>query len=168
MKRSYKDDLKINLHALDKEWERQPDLYIHWAEEATNAIDLRDSLERQLTVWASKKAMRIRKNPKIYGLDKVTDSAIKDIINSSAEYNELYAEWLRAKKDASILDKVGSRAFEHKKRALEKITELYFNNYFSEPRIKKEVKDAVEEGKRFEHRKLLKSDKRIGGKSYAK
>ena len=66
--------------------------------------------------------------------------------------------YLKAFKEAKVLE-IATRAFEHRKRALEHLTKLFLNNYYAEPYVPKKAEDAVHSKTRQEiNEKLMKGN----------
>lgn len=105
-------------------------------------------------VAAAEVEKAIRSRPERYGLDKVTEAAVKAAIPLHPKYKETQRAVLEAKHRVDLLS-ADSVAAEHKKRALEKLVDLHGQAYFSKPSVKDEaVRAAVDAaGKRFPKRK---------------
>ena len=140
----YKDDLKIDKYALDEEWLRQPTLFINWAEEYVEAQADRDRKKEQLDLIKAELDNAIRSEPEKFGLSKVTEGAITNIIIMEGSYRDANDKYLTDIKQAKILD-VAKEAFDHKKKALEALTQLFLAGYFAnnELKLKGDVKDYL-------------------------
>jgi hypothetical protein len=143
----YKEDLKIDKYALDEEWLKQPTLFINWAEEFVEAQADRDRKKEQLDLIKAELDNIIRSEPEKFGLTKVTEGAIQNIILTEGSYRDAQDKYLTAIKQAKILD-VAKEAFDHKKKALENLTQLFLAGYFANSEIMKgDVKDFLTESK---------------------
>jgi hypothetical protein len=152
---SYKEDLEIDKYALDQEWLRQAILYAKYTEEAVLAEDERDRLKERLSLLETKKIADVRKNPKAYGLsEKPTESAIKEVAALDEEIINLNSQLLDAMKSAKITN-IAITAFEHKKRALTKLTDLFMSNYWAQPRDGSIPSRMTEDGFREQARQSL-------------
>jgi len=138
---SYKDDLKIDKTKLDVEWEFQSLLFMKWAEAHAQAIFERDKVKEQLDFVRSEIDENIRVDFESYGFDKKpTEAAISAKIIMTAKYKVMYEKLAEANKNVNIL--AGAReAMNHKKKALENITQLWTMGYFSDPKIPNKIKD---------------------------
>lgn len=133
----YKKDIAIDKDRLDDEWQDQPLKVELWGGRLVDAQEARDIAKDKLELTYAKIGGMIRSNPADYGLkDKPTESAIQGKIIGSKEYKERRKEVLLAEKEVSSLTIV-MRALEHRKRALEKLQDLFFSGYWSEPRERK-------------------------------
>ncbi len=157
----YKDDLKINKYELDEEWLKQPTLFINWAEEFVDAQADRDRKKEQLDLVRAELDNAIRSEPEKFGLAKVTEGAIQNIILTEGSYRDAQDKYLTAVKQAKILD-VAKEAFDHKKKALENLTSLFLAGYFSSSEvIKGDVKDYLTEQKGRRIDESLNKNKRL-------
>lgn len=153
--RSYKDDLRIDENNLEVEWMKQPRLYMYWAEQETAAQVERDKLQRRLTVLHAEYDAKIRAAPKTFGIEKISEPAIKNTIQKIEEYRELELSLIEANKNLKLLS-AAVTAFEHKKRSLTKLTDLWIAGYYggSKPSYGDKIeKEAVEGQKRLQQRK---------------
>jgi hypothetical protein len=139
----YKEDLEIDQYALEEGWLKQAVLYAKWAEEAVNANYEVDKLRESLDLKRAELDGKIRNDPAIYGIAKITESAISAAILMNAEYQEANNKVLEASRNAKILA-VARDSFEHKKKALEKLTDLFLSNYWADKMPEKKIEKAAE------------------------
>lgn len=158
----YKDDLKINKYELDEEWLKQPMVFIQWAEEYVNAQADRDRRKEQLDLIKAELDNEIRSNPEKYGLAKVTEGAIQNLILTEGSFRDAQDKYLEAVKNAKILD-VAKEAFDHKKKALEALTQLFLSGYFMSDKavMKGDVKDYLTDMKGKQINEGLNKNKRL-------
>lgn len=162
---SYKDDITIAKHELDKEWINQPKLFCQYAEEAVEASFERDKAKEQLDLVKAEMDGQIRKNPTKFGLDKATDTAVANAIIQTEEYKKANSYFLDCLKKMRIME-VARESFDHKKRALEKLTDLFISGYWSEPKINKDTKDIFSDIETDKHKEILnKNDRMLGRKN---
>lgn len=155
---SYKEDLSIDKYKLDYEWEKQASKFIEWAEKAVDALFERDKAKDFLELTRAQLDSEIRKD--VGEGKKLTEAAIQSQILQNERYisaNDLYLE---AVKNAKILD-IAREAFDHKKKALEKITDLWIAGYWSIPKINKELKESVESDIGQNHKETLQENVRL-------
>ncbi len=155
---SYEDDIKINENRLDWEWGRQASLMMKWSGKHALATKRRFQAEQQLRIakaegkWAIDKLRAtidqdIRLYPEDYGFkkdEKPAEHAISNAINRDKELSELNAEQERKIKEANdaLIDAVEEegvyaaavKAMQHRKKSLEALAQLYYDNYHAEPR----------------------------------
>jgi len=139
----FKEDLAIDQFRLDYEWKRQASLFAEWGEKEAEAQFERDKLREKLDLTKAELDIAIRSNPTSFGLDKITEGAIQSKILQQPEYQEANEKYLQSVRDAKVMG-VAKEAFEHRKKGLEKMTDLYLANYYAEPYIRKEAKEKIE------------------------
>ena len=158
---SYKEDLKIDKHRLDFEWERQAQLYMKWAEAYAQAVLDRDRAKELLDVVRAELDSKIRKSPADFGFDKKpTESAITNTVVQQEEYRKAYDKLIQAQSNMNIL--AGAKeAMSHKKKALEGITQLMVSGFYAEPNIPAKAKDRVVGEVTRQLKKGLRRNKRL-------
>jgi hypothetical protein len=131
MSRNYEDDLRIDKNALELEWEKQASIYFYWAQKEAEALEARDRANQRLNVVQAEMDSAIRSDPSKYGLgDKVTETAIKNLVTNSKEYRAAETDVIEKNKTARILG-AAVVAFDHKKRGLTKLSDLWLGSYWS-------------------------------------
>jgi hypothetical protein len=130
--KSYKEELHIDLHRLEREWVEQPRLYHKYAEALADArLDL-DRAKEQLDIKKANLDLEIRMDPAAWGLEKVTEAAINNTIILDENYTKLRSAVHQANHTVEVL--FGAvRAFDHRKAALENLVRLHGQQYFSSP-----------------------------------
>ena len=150
----YREELEIDKFTLDTEWQFQSIKFSEWAEKEVEALYLKDKAKEQLDLVRAQLDSSVRKNPEAYGLEKVTEGAIQNVILQHKDYMDISRAYLDAVKEARILG-VAREAFDHRKKALEKLTELFLSQYWAEPREGKITKEVREEQARDQHLQSL-------------
>ena len=137
---SFQEDIQIDVNALDYEWEVHSSKYLKVSEEFADAIYRKDAIKFKLEVAEASVDMDIRKNFRSHGFDvKPTEVAIKNTVAISPDVQRLAKELVRCTHAVNMMQ-AAKGAFEHKKKALEKLTDLYLSGYWAEPRIQGEAK----------------------------
>lgn len=139
-----RDPFEIDTERLDQEWVDQPKMYNKYALKSADADDKVTRAKAELDVVEAEVALLIRKKPEKYGLIKGTDKEINSAVTVHKRYREAQDALHEVIHTADIF-RGKLRSLEHRKRALEKLTELRLANYFSEPRISKQAKEAMDE-----------------------
>lgn len=129
---------------LDKECIRLPGDYLKYAHNAVGLKQEADRAKAALDETEAAIAKRIRANPEKYGLDKVTESGVASTILLQVRYKEALKTLMDAKQTADEAQAV-VWALEHKKRSLTLLVELHGMGYFSDAKISRRGKEAVEE-----------------------
>lgn len=134
---------EIDQYNLDAEWIRQPKLYWKYAKKLADARVELDRKKTAIDVLKAEIDKAIRKNPAKFGLEKITESAIVNVITERKEFQQATEEMHEAKHGVDIL-MAAVMTLDHRKRALENLVDLHGQNYFSEPRAKANGKEAVD------------------------
>ena len=137
----------IDKHALDKEWEDQPGNYFNIAADLEEANADTDAAKARIDVVYADLDGEIREDPEAFGFEgKPTEPSIKACILGQDRYKKA-VEVYNARRHAAGMLGAAVRAMEHKKRAIEKLTDLYIAGYFADPKVKGEVRAKVKEDK---------------------
>jgi len=149
MKSDDKSFLDINEHELDKEWIEQPRLYHKYARKLADARLAFDEAKANLDLVSADLDNKIRESPEDYDLEKVTEPGIKNCVLLQDEYREAIQALNDARHEVNVLEAAVS-ALDHRKRALEKLVDLFAMDYFAEPKTPKtsRAKEYVEDKKR--------------------
>lgn len=149
-------DLAIDPHKLDEEWLKQPALYMKYSEMASKAQKLKDELKERVEVIKAGIDQLVRENPEKYnaptdkkGEIKITEAWITGAIIRDGRYQEAVKEYNEALYEFNILS-AAVKSFDHKKKALEGMVQLWQGSYFSVP---KNMQDIVG-GKRLPDTKI--------------
>lgn len=126
--------LDIDILKLDKEWQDQPRLYHDGAVTTADAQKKYDEAKSQLDVVEAEYDKEIRANPDVYGLVKITESALAKTIILQPDYQAQVKKINDTKYDLDIL-KAYVAALDHKKRALTLLVELWIRDYYSNPQV---------------------------------
>lgn len=142
---NYEQDLAMDPHELDEEWLRQPVLYMAYSEELAKASKVYAYAKEDLDVFRAELDKRIRLDPKAHtGLDKATETAIAGAILMDKDYRERQAGLIELRYRVDILSSA-VKAFEHRKKALEKEVDLCLAGYYAGPKEPR----SIGPGKRF-------------------
>ena len=161
----YKEDIQINIDQLDAEWIKQAALYQHYAKQEAMALYERDQLADALALTQAQLDGDIRLDPEKHGFSsKPTEAAILNSIKQNKHYTKANKILMKAMCKAKI---IGSavRAFDHKKKALEKLTDLYLSGYWAAPKIKSEAQEVFGQQTRMNLEESLKREDRLIAKS---
>lgn len=139
-----KSFLQIDQHALDTEWLNQPTLYFDYSSKLADARKDHDESKSKLDITYAEMDAAIRSDPEEYGLEKITEGAIKSAIQQHEDYQVAEEDLRDCKHTVDVLSAAVS-ALDQRKRALESLVSLHGQNYFSEPRTSKAGHDAIEE-----------------------
>lgn len=146
----YREDLVIDKFSLDIEWQNQPVKFAEWSEKAVEASFERDKAKEQLEIARAQIDSKIRTT----STEKLTETAISSRISLDKDYQAANNKYMEANKNLGILN-VARDAFEHRKKALEKMTDLFISNYWADRPMKKEVSEYMNKTNSEEARKSL-------------
>ena len=124
-------DLSINEFRLHEEWKRHSDLYSEWANKEAVAADDLDSAETAVALSKAGLDLAIRKDPKSYDIDKLTEGAIQSAILLDKGYQRTVKVRDAAARECREL-KVVVKSIEQRSRALSKMTDLWIRDYYSD------------------------------------
>ena len=157
----YKEDIQIDIDQLDQEWIKQASLYQYYAKQEATALYERDQLADALALVQAKLDGDIRLNFGTHGFEsKPTEAAILNSIKQNPLYTEANSLVMKASCKAKIIGGA-VRAFDHKKKALEKLTDLYLSGYWAAPKIKSEAQEIFGKRTREDMEKALRKEDRM-------
>jgi hypothetical protein len=156
------DILDIDEHDLGRECRQLPGLIMQTGDLCAKRRRKIAELEAEVEVLKADLDRKVRSSPEIYGIEKVTEAAIKSVILTQKNYiyksEEIREAEYRLQLATSLLS-----ALDAKKRSLTLLVELHGMQYFAEPRVSKEGRDAVQQNSqrdlvRRQQEKLRKRD----------
>lgn len=159
---SYEQDLQINEHRLEWEFARQPTLAMKWSTKHAQAKKELARAEENLKVVRAevKRAIAeeraivdrdIRQYPASYGFTKApTEPAIEKAIDRDKEFKQFCIkqegrveiasqEYIEAVEREAIYEGASKAIGIGRKKSLEAMLSLYLTNYYSEPKVGKDV-----------------------------
>ena len=140
---SYEEDIKINKYKLDEELVKQPQLYLHWAEQHAEAVAERDEKRVELDLIRAEIDGNIRESPEDWGYDKKpSEAAITNLILQESKYRDVQSELIEATKNVNIMS-AAMTAMNDKKKALEGLVTLLVAGIYSEPKVPREKRDKL-------------------------
>jgi len=137
----------IDRDHLDRECIQLPTTYMQFAFKAGEAKRDVDEAKATLEALAADLGLRVRTNPKKFGIDKTTVDIINAIVLNDADYKEAQAELIKAKHRHEMTQAV-VWALEHKKRSLTLLVDLHGMGYFSDVKATEAGRDAVKRQRR--------------------
>ncbi len=142
------DIFEPDRYHLDEELVNQPRYYFEFAERLADARRDHERAEANKDLTYAELDQKMRANPEVFGIEKVTEGSVKQAITVHKKYQSAVATAIDAKHDMDVLQGAVT-ALDHRKRALEKLCELFLANYFANPRINGDSRTKMEEdGKR--------------------
>ena len=159
----YKDDVTIDINNLDMELLRQASLYQFWGRRESAALYEKDQVEETLSKCKARIELDIRKDPKKYGYEsKLTEGAVSCLLVAQSEVEEATKASLKSRYKARVLG-IAVKSFEHKKKALEKLVDLYINGYWATPKVDPKAQETFDDQAQRIVQKTMKGDERMLG-----
>ena len=136
--------LDIDQNDLDREFCRQPRLYIEYASELADARLAFDEADAAFKTIKATLDGLIRSDPSVYNLpDKITETVIASTIITQDEYMEAQKKVHSTQYKVNLLYAM-TGALDHKRSSLENLVKLHGQNYFSTPRSDSEGRERLE------------------------
>ena len=135
--------VRIDELNLDKECIRLPSDYLRYAHLSADLKQTVSLRKAELDVVEADLCKKIRTDPQAYGIEKVTESAIKECVATRKEYKQAVRASIEAQHDQDIAQAV-VWALEHKKRSLTLLVELHGLGYTSTVKLSDHGRKAVE------------------------
>lgn len=159
----YENDLEINKKTLDDDWLRQPRLFMKWSERVAQAMFERDRAKENLEVTKAELDGFVRIDPLAYGWEdnkKPTEAFIANAVLQDERYKEASLDLAEKQKSYSILSSA-KEAFNHRKAALEGLTKLFHDEYWTTTTRTGETVKIDETNERQEVQKGLSKNPRL-------
>lgn len=136
--------LAIDQNRLETEWSGQAALFLGYAQQLADAKLEQDDAKAELDVTSAELDSLIRTDPDSYGIQRVSEAAIKNTILQQASYQQVHAVHLKAIHSVRMLDAM-VQALEHRRSALKHMVELRLSQYYSEPALPKQNREEMTE-----------------------
>ena len=133
----------INLNQLHEEWRGQAQRVYNAGSHAAACEKTYAEAKAAFKKKSAQLRNDIRTHPSQYGLDKATEAAVNDAAAADVEYLRAEQKMIDAQY-AMDLAFLASTTLEHRKKALEKIVDLWLRSYFSEPIPRGRSEDATQ------------------------
>jgi hypothetical protein len=157
----YREDVTIDINNLDVELIRQAGLFQHWGRQEASSLYEKDQIEESLHKCRARLDLAIRSEPEKFGFTgKLTEGAINSIITLHPDIEIATEAFFKSKYKTKVLG-IAVKSFEHKKKALEKLADLYINGYWATPKVDPEAQRAFDEQAQEIVSKTMKGDKRM-------
>lgn len=154
----YEKDITIDESALDVEWLEQPRLMMKYTKYMSRIERDMDLAKENVDLVKAEIDKEVRTNPESYGIMKVSEGAINNIVIMQTGYKKAMREYVDIKYEYKIASGA-VRAVDQRKTALENLVKLHGQQYFAGPSI---PRDLTEEWQRRENEK--RTDARVAEK----
>ncbi len=143
----YEEDLYIDDQALDFEWLDQPNLMFKYTRLHAKAKKELDRVKEKMDMVIAELDRDIRSNPGVFGIDKITETIIRNTIILQKKYTKVKKELIEAQYEVHMIGGAVS-AVEHRKQALENMSKLLALEYFAGPKVPRDLSDRTAKEKR--------------------
>ncbi len=153
---NYEKDIKIDETALDVEWLEQPRLMLKYTKH--QALMEREMLnaKEEVELCRAELDREIRSDPDKFGVAKITETVVNNLIISNEKYKETYDEYLEMKYEYEVA-KGAVQAFRDRKEALENLVRLHGQQYFAGPSVPRDLsKEWQDKQKQTQANKTIK------------
>lgn len=144
--------LDIDENELDAEWLGQPKLRFSYSLKLAEAQHAFDEAKANLKLVEAEVEMDARESPEDYNLTKVTDASVKAAVLTSDRYKKAQKGLNDAQYRVNILW-AAVNSIDDRRKALEKLVDLWQGSYFGEPRASASAREVVDEMKKRSTRK---------------
>jgi len=138
------DCLKIDELELDKACLEQPQLYFKWSAKLADAKLLTEEARNNFEVVKAESAREIRNNPAKFNLEKVTEGSVAEAVTNHPDVKRAQGELFDARHHQDVIAAMVI-AIEQRKSMIQALVNLHGQNYFADPRITREGREAVED-----------------------
>lgn len=129
---------------LDKECIAMPAAYLSYAKLQADLNHEVAELKASLAVVEADVGRKIRQNPDVYGIEKITEASVSEALAIHKDCRVARSKYRKAQYDHELAQAVVN-ALEHKKRSLTLLVELHGLGYFASPRLSAKGHAAVTE-----------------------
>ena len=151
--------LDVDQNDLDREFCKQPRLYIKYASELADARLALDEADAAFKTIKATLDSLIRSDPSAYDLpEKITETVIASTIIIQDEYMKAQKKVHSAQYKVNLLFAM-TGALDHKRSSLENLVKLHGQNYFSTPRSDSEGRERLEKERGDKVAKKCRKDK---------
>lgn len=135
-------DVEVDLYNLHEEWVKQPILVKKWSRLEDDAKKALDTAKKNLVLLKAEVSLDIRKMPKEYGFDKVTNDIVDSLLTTDQRIGKAEAEVSEAQYNLNILS-TAVKAIDSKGKAIEGVIKLYGMEYFQVTNVPYELTERI-------------------------
>lgn len=141
------DFFKPDMNRLDEEWVNQAPLFYEHAVQLADAKAEYERAKANRDLVYAEVYLDVKQNPQNYGVDKVTEEMVKQLVTTDSRYQKAFDKVTRAKHDMDVLQ-AAVDALDHRKKGLENLVHLHAMNYFASPTAPKQSRERMDEVER--------------------
>jgi multidrug resistance efflux pump len=145
------DEIELDINPdpdqLDRNWVDQPRLRYRYGKELADAKLELSHAKANLDVTEAELDQAIRTDKEAYGLDKITETAVKATILLQPVFKSAQKKLMDCQHAVDVMYAAVS-AIEHKKAALQELVRLRLSEYYSECEAPDEAREEMEDLKK--------------------
>jgi len=169
MNSEFQDDLQIDPEQLDVVAATQAETFFKWAERYIEAESATGRAKSRLEAIEARISLECRKSPGEYGLEKVTDAGIKQVVLRQEKYKTALEAYHETLKTSRWLEEA-RWAMEQRKRMIEVLVTLHGQKYYAGPSTPRDLVSAYKENQQKREERTTQRQKevargRTGGKN---
>lgn len=130
---AFKDDIRLDITALDKAALEQPELYEEWSTKWAEAVYERDKAKERLRLSEAEADVEIRKSPHKFGWDSPdkspTEAWCSRQVVIHTKVKTASSALIESQHHVNLISSY-KEVLEHRKKSLDILTELFKQNYF--------------------------------------
>ena len=130
----FENDRKIDPAGLDLAAATQPEVFFYWAQQSVDARMAQDRAKLTFELVESRLKLQARSLPENFGLAKVTESGLEEVVKTQSEYLAAQEIFVKAREESLLLD-WAVQAMEQRKRMIEVLVTLHGQQYFAGPSV---------------------------------
>ena len=134
-------DVAIDQSALDVEWLEQAPLMMKYGRHMAERKSEMDLCKEQTDAIRASLDSEVRATPEKFGLAKITETAINNVILLHPDFQEIQDQYAKARYEYEMA-RVALSAIECRKTALENLVKLHGQMYFAGPSVPRDLDKA--------------------------
>lgn len=138
---------EVDINNLDKEWIQHPQKVKDSSDQLAECKKELSLMKRRLEVLEAEISLKIRKDPNIFGIEKITEKVVESLVISDSKVERIKQEIIKLEYHQDIY-RGSISALDAKKKALEDLVYLWGSSYYSSPKAPEIAKEKMEEAKR--------------------
>ena len=128
----FEEDRKIDPASLHLVAATQSDVFFYWAQKSVEARMAQDRSKLKFELVESRLKVQARSRPEDFGLSKVTEGSLDEVVKTHEEYLAAQEIFFIAREESLLLD-WAVQALEQRKRMIEVLVTLHGQQYFAGP-----------------------------------
>jgi hypothetical protein len=130
----FENDRKIDPAGLDLAAATQAEVFFYWAQKSIEAKMAQDKAKQVFDLIESRLKLQARAEPERFGLTKVTEASLDEVVKTQNEYLKGQEDHFKAREESLLLEVV-VQALEQRKRMIEVMVTLHGQQYFAGPSV---------------------------------